>query len=121
MNMSTRTITAYEKLRKHPRIAVAEPVEIESGANHRTRDEQILELGPGGMFVETDTPEPVGTRVAFCFYPPGHPRVEGEASVVYRASLDGRPGVGMRFVRLTEKSRASLDGFVSARLKALAS
>jgi uncharacterized protein (TIGR02266 family) len=81
----------------------------------------IRDLSATGLFVRTSEPEPPGTRLNLRFTPPdGDPagRIELEAEVIwvnkYRPGRSDSisPGMGMRFVELSDDDRDTLLGIV---------
>src|SRR5215471_17848797 len=71
---------------RHLLIASAEIVELSSGARFSTR---TTDLGPGGCFVDTLTPFPVGSKVRVTVFR-ADTKFESEGKVVY-----SQPGLGM--------------------------
>ncbi len=87
---------------RHLVIASAEIVELSSGARFSTR---TTDLGPGGCFVDTLTPFPVGSKVRVTVYK-SDSRFESRGMVVYsQAGL----GMGVAFDKLEPGQRAALD------------
>ncbi|HYB52338.1 MAG TPA: PilZ domain-containing protein [Thermoanaerobaculia bacterium] len=71
----------------------------------------IRDLSRGGFFVRTPMPLPIGARIEVSFETPGERRersVVAEAIVV-RHGQDPERGLGCRFFRLTQGSRAQLE------------
>lgn len=91
---------------RHLVIASAEIVELSSGARFSTR---TTDLGPGGCFVDTLTPFPVGSRVRVTVYKTNS-RFQSEGVVVY--SQQGL-GMGVAFDELEPQQRAALDVWLS--------
>lgn len=87
---------------RHLVIASAEIVELSSGARFSTR---TTDLGPGGCFVDTLTPFPVGSKVRVTIYKTDS-RIESRGMVVY--SQQGL-GMGVAFDQLSPKDRKALD------------
>jgi PilZ domain len=87
---------------RHLVIASAEIVELSSGARFSTR---TTDLGPGGCFVDTLTPFPVGSKVRVTIYKTDS-RIESRGVVVY--SQQGL-GMGVAFDQLSSKDREALD------------
>jgi PilZ domain len=83
-------------------VVSAEVAEISSGARFATR---TTDLGPGGCFVDTTVPFPVGTRVQVRLK---HAKTSFEAvgSVVY--SQTGL-GMGISFTGLSDERRDALE------------
>jgi hypothetical protein len=91
---------------RHLVIASAEVVELSSGARFSTR---TTDLGPGGCFVDTLTPFPVGSKVRVTVYK-SNSHFECRGEVVY--SQQGL-GMGVAFDQLEPKQRQALDEWIS--------
>jgi PilZ domain len=91
---------------RHLVIASAEVVELSSGARFATR---TTDLGPGGCFVDTLTPFPVGSKVRVTVYK-SNSHFETRGVVVYSQS---GLGMGVAFDALQPKQRAALDTWLS--------
>lgn len=90
---------------RHLLIASAEVVELTSGARFSTR---TTDLGPGGCFVDTLTPFPVGSKVRVTVYKTNS-HFETRGVVVYS---QGGLGMGVAFDALEPKQRAALDAWL---------
>lgn len=106
--------------RQHPRARAKILVEFHHGST--TGLGQTNDVSEGGMFLETDTLAPVGTRVYLRLRIPGE---DGETTssmigVVRRVEPEGRDGgprgMGIRFEVAYAKARLSLGGFVGEAL-----
>jgi hypothetical protein len=91
---------------RHLVIASAEIVELSSGARFSTR---TTDLSPGGCFVDTLTPFPVGSQVRVTVFK-DNSHFETRGSVVYS---QGGLGMGIAFNELEPKDRAALDGWLA--------
>ena len=91
---------------RHLVIASAEIVELSSGARFATR---TTDLGPGGCFVDTLTPFPVGSKVRVTVYR-ANSHFETRGSVVY--SQQGL-GMGIAFDALEPHQREALDAWLA--------
>jgi hypothetical protein len=91
---------------RHLVIASAEVVELSSGARFSTR---TTDLGPGGCFVDTLTPFPVGSKVRVTVYKTNS-HFETRGVVVY--SQQGL-GMGVAFDALEPQQRAALDNWLA--------
>lgn len=79
---------------------------------HFSRD-----LSRGGVFIETDDPLPLGSRFQMHFEIPEHGEIETEGEVAWMlrlqdSSADLPPGMGVRFVDLSEKDGEVIDAFL---------
>lgn len=105
------TLRRYLRLfpRSNERSPVQWPVRFwRDGAEYSG---SIRDLSRGGFFVRTSEPLPVGARIEVSFEIPGESaekNVVAEAIVV-RVAPEPDRGVGCRFFRLTEGSRAHLE------------
>src|SRR5690348_10352044 len=89
-----------------PVIASAEIVELSSGARFSTR---TTDLGPGGCFVDTLTPFPVGSQVRVTVFR-NNTNFETRGTVVY--SQQGL-GMGIAFAELEPCQQAALDAWLA--------
>src|SRR5579863_7261870 len=87
---------------RHAFTASAEVVELSSGAKFSTR---TTDLGPGGCFVDTMVPFPVGANVRV-HVRKGKTQFETGGVVVY--SQTGL-GMGIAFSEMDESQRSALD------------
>ena len=91
---------------RHPFTAVAEVVELGSGAKFSTR---TTDLGPGGCFVDTMVPFPVGANVRVSVHK-GKTNFETGGVVVYsQAGL----GMGIAFESMEPQQRQALDKWLA--------
>jgi hypothetical protein len=91
---------------RHIVTASAEVVELGSGAKFSTR---TTDLGPGGCFVDTMVPFPVGANVRVSVHK-GKTQFETGGVVVYsQAGL----GMGIAFETLEPEQRAALDNWLT--------
>ena len=81
---------------------------------HFSRD-----LSRGGVFIETDNPLPAGSRFLMHFEVPGElaRSIETEAEVAWvlrmeDSSADLPPGMGVRFVDLSETDGEAIDAYL---------
>lgn len=91
---------------RHMFTAAAEVVELGSGARFSTR---TTDLGPGGCFVDTMVPFPVGSKVRASVRK-GKMQFEADGTVVY--SQVGL-GMGICFETLDPSQREALDGWLA--------
>lgn len=98
--------------RVHERVLV--DIEVDYKADDTFLFAYITDISAMGIFVQTNNPEPVGTRLNLCFRTPkelGGRQMELEGEVIwvnpYRpGASDGRnPGMGIRFVELAPLER----------------
>lgn len=87
--------------------------------DYSTVDEMFSEftsdINEGGVFIETENPQPPGTEVALHFNLPGSERIVKTMGVVVRTS-DGEAGegcgMGIEFETLPEDARAHIDQLI---------
>jgi|SRR5215831_1447120 len=91
---------------RHLFTATAEIIELSSGARFSTR---TTDLGPGGCFVDTLTPFPVGSQVRVTVFR-GKSQFETRGSVVY--SQTGL-GMGIAFDELAPSQRQALESWLA--------
>jgi hypothetical protein len=91
---------------RHLVTASAEVIELSSGARFSTR---TTDLGPGGCFIDTLTPFPVGAQVRVTVYRGGS-HFETRGTIVY--SQQGL-GMGVAFEELDPSQRGALDHWLS--------
>jgi PilZ domain len=91
---------------RHAITAVAEIVDLDSGARFSTR---TSDLGPGGCFVDSLTPFPIGSKVRVTVRQ-GNTEFEIGGTVVY--SQIGL-GMGIAFDELAYEQRLELEGWLA--------
>jgi len=99
--------------RQHERVVV--DIEVDYRADDTFLFAYITDISAMGIFVQTNNPEEVGTRLNLCFRMPDDGRlmeVEGEVTWINPQRPDdpsGRnPGMGIRFVNLEDEDRVDL-------------
>ena len=90
---------------RHVFTASAEVIEVSSGARFSTR---TTDLGPGGCFVDTTNPFPVGAKVRVSIHK-GKNEFHTPGTVVY--SQHGL-GMGISFTGLDEGQRQALNAWI---------
>jgi hypothetical protein len=91
---------------RHMFTAAAEVIELQSGARFSTR---TMDLGPGGCFVDTTVPFPVGTKVRIALQK-GKTNFKTGGNVVY--SQVGL-GMGIAFDEQEPSQRIALDEWIA--------
>lgn len=97
--------TERRETRRHAFTATAEVTEIHSGAKFSTR---TTDLGPGGCFVDTVVPFPVGAQVRVTVHK-GKTEFHTGGTVVY--SQTGL-GMGIAFDQLDAHQRHALEAWI---------
>jgi type IV pilus assembly protein PilZ len=103
--------------RQHERVLV--DIEVDYRADDTFLFAYITDISAMGIFVQTNTPEPVGTHLNLCFRTP--PTVEGEGRLIELQGevtwinpqrpddpSDRNPGMGIRFTNLGDEDRVDL-------------
>src|SRR5271156_5276657 len=91
---------------RHMFTAAAEVIEMQSGARFSTR---TMDLGPGGCFVDTTVPFPVGSKVRVALQK-GKTDFKTGGNVVYsQAGL----GMGIAFDEQEPEQRIALDQWIA--------
>jgi uncharacterized protein (TIGR02266 family) len=103
--------------RQAPRVLVN--LEVDYGNQDHFLFAYIRDISATGIFVRTDTPEPPGTRLNLRFKPERGGRIldlEGEViwiNPVRPGTAENiNPGMGIRFVDLSDDDRAALQKLV---------
>ncbi|MFL5320100.1 MAG: TIGR02266 family protein [Myxococcaceae bacterium] len=106
-----------ESGRKQDRKAVGLLVKLQHANVDTFAEEYATNLSPGGMFIRSRQPQPVGTRVKFEVQIAGGVRVMRGSAVVkwVRGAGDpaGAPGMGIQFDELDPATRALVDRMVA--------
>jgi hypothetical protein len=102
------TVTDSERREgsRHIFTAAADVVEVSSGARFSTR---TTDLGPGGCFVDTTNPFPVGSKLHVRLHK-GKTSFETSGTVVY--SQHGL-GMGIAFSDLAHERRSALESWLA--------
>ena len=109
---------AGRERRQAPRILVN--IEVDYGNKDHFLFAYIKDISATGIFVRTDTPEPPGTRLNLRFTPTKGGRVlDLEGEVIWINPLrpgtaeNINPGMGIRFVELSDDDRRDLHKLVT--------
>ena len=94
-------------------------VDLVVRVDYQTVDELFSEfarnINEGGLFVETETPKPVGTSVSLQFQVPGSDEPIQTIGLVVRitpGSVGEPPGMGIEFDGLDQTARERIDSLV---------
>lgn len=113
-----RSMPEGTERRQQPRVALEAEVTLESESNfYAGFTENVSE---GGIFVATYARHSVGERLRVRFTLPGlSEAIEATCEVrwlrVQNPTSDTPPGVGLRFMDLSDTARANIERFVRAR------
>lgn len=106
--------------REHPRIKTAFELKIQHAETfHWT---SLRNLSAGGVFVQTDAPQAVGSTVSMQLALPvdNEPMdIQGRVMWVREASNPSGPGMGIEFTRISEEHRQKIVDFIGDILGAL--
>ncbi|MFH1263340.1 MAG: TIGR02266 family protein [Pseudomonadota bacterium] len=96
--------------RKFPRIALETTLAIVFEGVSARRQRLVDNLGAGGLFLRTDHPKPVGTKIRFEFLVrDGGEKIAGSGIVQWvNNDPDGPPGMGIKFVELNDEGRKEI-------------
>jgi c-di-GMP-binding flagellar brake protein YcgR len=93
--------------RQYPRAPLAAQVEHESGTSLGLS----REISAGGMFIETDKPVPVNSKLDLLFHlDDGGPIVRAQAEVLY---VVAKLGMGVRFTEISPADRNRIEAYVA--------
>ena len=112
--MSDDNPPSQSERRSFPRM----PVEVDIGMYSESNFYAGLtqDISEGGLFVATQKILPLGTDVSVSFTLPGVPEIKTDGQVTWiRQPIDGVPGMGIRFTRLTSDDQATIQRFVAKR------
>ncbi len=107
-----------ESGRKGDRKAIGLLVKLQHASVERFAEEYATNLSPGGMFIRSKAPQPVGSLVKFEVQIAGGIRVmKGMATVRWirqAGDPEGAPGMGVQFDKLDDATRALVDRMLAA-------
>ncbi len=109
------------ELRRYSRVFGGFPVEFE--LEGKSRRAKVYNISQEGAFIECEQPPPEGSRLNLTFELPGSEPLRVEARVNWiNASGAGAdplspPGMGIRFLVLSEPDSLSLSRFIGGRLE----
>jgi uncharacterized protein (TIGR02266 family) len=82
--------------RRHPRVGVE--LKVRYGSRGDLQRDLVTDMSPGGVFVRTTEPLPVGTVIALEFViPPNGLSISVEGKVMWLGNQKGTGGMGIRF------------------------
>lgn len=100
--------------RTGPRSALIVPLRCRFDSVLDFVEAQSVNVSVSGMFIATEAPPPVGTRVSFQFaLTDGFTLLEGAGEVVRVVTSGPAKGMGIRFVELDEKNRKLIERIVA--------
>jgi CheY-like chemotaxis protein len=103
------------------RIETAFKVEVgdKKAPGGSVRQETVIELSDGGLYIKTLTPHPMKTVVPLTLYIEDR-LINATAIVLYVSQKTGgqeqRPGMGMKFIQIDEKDRAFIRDYIKKQI-----
>lgn len=109
--LTLRSAQAVDEKRQHDRVPINE--EFECIEDYIA--EYVSSISPGGVFIRSKKPLPLGTKVnlTFSVIVDDLETVEGEGEVVRVETTPGERGMGVAFTRLSAESKALVDEIMS--------
>jgi type IV pilus assembly protein PilZ len=109
-------VRVSRELRKSPRLAVELAVDYQS--DHNFYCGQTRNISLGGVFIASDSPLPLGTKLTVKLQLPVG-RLSADGDVVWIAEAapgsNGHSGMGIRFADLGDKQKAAIELFLKQR------
>jgi c-di-GMP-binding flagellar brake protein YcgR len=112
--------TSWEEKRKHPRVAVSWPAQIET--SNGQINAQLKDISLGGAFVVCQNPLPLNQQFSLIIKAPNQDSLALNAEVVWsninvpEDKIINR-GMGVRFIRNTDADRQRLNQVIMAYLE----
>lgn len=117
--LTYRQVSIQKEVRSEPRISLAFRVRYNSPEGLRF-ESRAGGIGGGGLFIESQTPLPVGTRLAMDFSLPEKSEewVPAKGTVAWVCPKADQytfsPGMGVRFTEITEDVRDRIHALVKS-------
>ncbi len=104
--------------REFSRVSLKTSIHIHSESNFYTGFTR--DISEGGLFIATHFPVPIGEIVEIEFSLPDSEdpiRVQGEVRWIaeYNPDSDGFPGLGLKFINLTDHVKDRIESFIKVR------
>src|ERR1700690_1179760 len=118
-----RRFTMAEPTEKEPRGPINLRIKFRSANLDQFIERYAIALTPGGFFIPTREPLPVGTRLKLEFQLlDATPLLAGEGTVVWIRGPDPMresvtPGMGVRFNKLTPESQPTLEKILAEKAR----
>jgi CheY-like chemotaxis protein len=109
--------------RQNIRITTSLKVDILNGvaSNNGKRTEDVTALSEGGLYVRTNTPEPVNTVVPLKIFFRNRV-IRATAEVHYRSTINSNqhrePGMGMQFISINHEDKTFVQDYIKERITA---
>ena len=107
--------------RRDKRTPIALKVRFKSATVSEFIDHYSQDISKGGIFIKSKSPMPVGTLLKFEFQlKDNSPLIQGVGRVVWKrdenpARPDQPPGMGIKFIKMDERSRMIVEKIVSGK------
>lgn len=117
--LAYRKVSVQKEIRAEPRISLAFRVRYNSPEGP-TIESRAGGIGGGGLFIESQTPLPVGTRLAMEFSIPEQPEewIPAKGTVAWVCPKADQytfsPGMGVRFTEIAEDVRDRIHVLVKS-------
>jgi uncharacterized protein (TIGR02266 family) len=111
----------WEEKRKHPRVAISWPIELEPP--YETLKVRLKDISRGGAFIVCQKPLPLNAKLRLCLKVPEQEELLLNAEVVWSNTNVPQDqvihrGMGVKFAQNTNKTRQRLENAISIHLKA---
>jgi hypothetical protein len=113
LDLSPPLINPSKSNRRYPRIPTPKGVWVSWQHEGEQNVSRVRDLNIGGLFIESDTPPPVGTSITLLFSVP-----EGEirsSALVRNVTLGG--GMGVQFVAMSQEHAVRLQTLFTRLLR----
>lgn len=111
----------WEEKRKHPRVAISWPLELEPP--HEKIGARLKDISRGGAFIVCQQPLPLNAKLRLCLKVPEQEELLLNAEVVWSNTNVPQDqvihrGMGVKFAQNTTRTRQRLESAISMHLKA---
>jgi len=110
-----------EDVRKNKRAPVSLKVRFKSATVDEFIEQYSADISKGGIFIKSKQPMPPGTLLKFEFQlKDNSPLIQGVGRVVWKRDPESEgwdlpPGMGIKFIKMDERSRAVVERIVSGK------
>lgn len=107
------SVNSAKSNRRYPRIPTPKGIWVSWQHDGQQNVSRVRDLNIGGLFIETDSPPPIGTTIALLFSVP-----EGEirSSALIKNITPGE-GMGVQFVAMNQENAVRLQTLFSRLLR----
>lgn len=107
-----------ENQRRHPRASVRVEIFYSYGSDFVS--DYMLNVSRGGLFVETFSPQEIGTEIELRFSLPAFSKIFNvKGKVVWKrpaGQSSGPPGMGIQFAKMDDEDARLIDRFVKSQI-----